>query len=42
MPRDSPNPEHAVLDSAFVARLLAGMPPDLAARFDARLLLAVQ
>jgi hypothetical protein len=31
-----------VLDSAFVARLLAAMPPDLAARFDARMLLAVQ
>ena len=42
MPRDAPIPEQPVLDSGFVARLLAGMPPDLAARFDARMLLAVQ
>ncbi len=30
------------IDPAFVARFLAGMPPDLAARFDARMLFAVQ
>ncbi len=30
------------LDPAFVARFLAGMPPDLATRFDARMLFAVQ
>ena len=39
-----PPPEAAprLADTAFAAHLLAGMPADLAARFDARLIFAVQ
>lgn len=42
MSQNVPVPAAPNLDAAFVSRFLAGMPPDLAARFDARLLFAVQ
>lgn len=42
MPRDTPQPLPPAVDPAFAARVLAGMPPDLAARLDARLLFALQ
>ncbi|WP_137124037.1 hypothetical protein [Roseomonas sp. HF4] len=42
MSRDPPQPLPPAVDPAFAARVLAGMPPDLAARLDARLLFALQ
>lgn len=42
MPRDTPDLTVAFPDASFTARLLAGMPPDLAERLDARLLFALQ
>lgn len=42
MPRDTIPPLPPAVDPAFAARVLAGMPADLAARLDARLLFALQ
>jgi hypothetical protein len=42
MERDETAPLPPAPDPAFATRILAGMPPDLAARFDARMLFAVQ
>lgn len=42
MPRDTPDLSVPLPDASFTARLLAGMPPDLSARLDARLIFALQ
>jgi hypothetical protein len=42
MSGESAQPIPPNVDPAFAARILAGMPPDLAARLDARLIFALQ